>query len=747
MFAEVVVEHPAARVAKPFHYSVPEHLRASVRAGSAVVVPFGTRTATGYVIGFVDKPDVPKVKVKDILGLASGAAPLSQELMDLANWMTARYLCRPSEAFAQMFPVAVRRGRASIKMQTRVELAVSSQEAEAFVAQVERRAPRQAQVVRALIKRSLSASGGELQAVPETGSQVVRALIRKGILSARRVEVMRSPVPVSPAGARPLFRLTHDQSRAVAIILAGFEKPHPKPVLLHGVTASGKTEVYIRAIEAAVKRGMGAILLVPEISLTPQVVRSFQEKFGRTIALLHSRLSLGERYDEWRRVEKGEARVIIGARSAVFAPVASLGLVIVDEEHENSYKQEESPRYHAREVARERARTAGCPCVFGSATPSVESFHRALTGEYEYVELPQRIDNRAMPTVEVVDMREELASGNKSIFSRSLARAIGARLAIGEQTILFLNRRGHSTFVLCRECGHALRCPECDVALTYHAEVSTMRCHYCGHEDAVPDICPKCESRYIKYFGAGTERIEGEVRRVFPQARVVRMDLDTTRRKGAHEAIVGGFARGDYDILVGTQMVAKGHDFPRVTLVGVVSADTCLNLPDFKAGERTFQLLTQVAGRAGRGAAPGHVIIQTYAPEHYAVQRARFHDYKGFYEEEIRARREALYPPFVHLVMVVTSGEDPGQVERYAQTLSSAFREEVKSQVRWKDIRVLGPAPCPMRRVRRMYRWQVLLKGAHVADVNDLVRYVLRAYPPAWRDVTVYADVDPESTL
>lgn len=745
MFAEVVVEHPAARVAKPFHYSVPEHLRADVRAGSAVVVPFGTRKVTGYVIGFVDKPDVPKVR--DILGLASGAATLSQPMMDLANWMSARYLCRPSEAFAQMFPVAVRRGKAGIKTQTRVELAVSAQEADAFASRVERRAPRQAQIVRAVLERSSPTSGGDLQAIPGTGSPAVRALIRKGILSARQIEVMRSPIPVSPAGARPLLELTHDQRRAVAVILAGFEKPHPKPVLLHGVTASGKTEVYTRAIEAAVKRGMGTILLVPEISLTPQMVRSFQEEFGRAVALLHSRLSLGERYDEWRRVEKGDARVVIGARSAVFAPVASLGLVIVDEEHENSYKQEESPRYHAREVARERAKMAGCPCVFGSATPSVESFYRARAGEYEYVELPRRIDNRAMPTVEIVDMREELSSGNRSIFSRPLARAMRARLALGQQTILFLNRRGHSTFVLCRECGHALRCPECDVALTYHAEDGIMRCHYCGHEDAVPDTCPMCESRYIRYFGAGTEKIEREVRRALPQARVVRMDLDTTRRKGAHEAIIGGFGRGDYDILVGTQMVAKGHDFPRVTLVGVVSADTCLNLPDFKAGERTFQLLTQVAGRAGRGATPGHVIIQTYAPEHYAVQRARAHDYKGFYEEEIRARREALYPPFVHLVAVVASGEDPGQVERYAQTLSSAFREDVKSRGRAKDIRVLGPAPCPVRRVRRMYRWQVLLKGTRVGDLNALVRQGLRACPPASRGVMVHADVDPESTL
>jgi replication restart DNA helicase PriA len=430
----------------------------------------------------------------------------------------------------------------------------------------------------------------------------------------------------------------------------------------------------MRAIEAVLARGRSAIVLVPEIALTPQLAGTFHERFGSRVALLHSRLSAGERYDEWRRVERGEARVVVGARSAVFAPARNLGLVVVDEEHENSYKQEESPRYHAREVACERARVAGCVCVLGSATPSVESFYRARTGEYDYIALTTRVEMRPLPSVEVVDMREELARGNRSIFSRALARAIRERLARREQVILFLNRRGHSTFVLCRECGHALRCPECDVALTYHAEEGRMRCHYCDHEEAVPDTCPKCGSSYIKYFGAGTERIEREVMRVFPQARVVRMDLDTTRTKRAHENIVNMFRGGEYDILVGTQMVAKGHDFPRVTLVGVVSADTCLNLPDYKAGERTFQLLTQVAGRAGRGERPGQVIIQTYAPDHYAVQRARDHDYLGFYEEEIRARRDLLYPPFVHLVLVVVSGEDPRDVERYAISLGAALR-------------------------------------------------------------------------
>ncbi len=746
MFAEVVVEHRAARVAKPFHYSVPEHLQASVRVGSAVIVPFGSRKLTGYVVGFVDEADVPRVR--DILGLAGGLRALPGDMIDLANWMTSRYLCRPSESLAQMFPLAIRRGKPSVRTETRVELLVPPEAAEAFAARVEKRAPRQAEVLRALIQKRSGSGAGLARVPPGVGSRVVDALARKGLLEARQVEVDRSPLqavtPHTSAGAE--LELTRDQSRALAAILAALETPCPKPVLLHGVTASGKTEVYARAIDAAVKRGMGAILLVPEIALTPQMVDNLERRFASKVALVHSRLSPGERYDEWRRIERGDARVVIGARSAIFAPVANLGLVVVDEEHENSYKQDESPRYHAREVARERARIAGRLCVLGSATPSVETFYRASVGEYQYVELRERIDGRPMPLVQVVDMREELACGNRSVFSRALARAVRSRLALGEQTILFLNRRGHSTFVLCRECGHTLRCPGCDVALTYHADDVSLRCHYCDHEEPVPDTCPKCESHYIRYFGAGTEKIEKEARRAFPQARVVRMDLDTTRRKGACEAIVGKFAKGEYDILVGTQMVAKGHDFSKVTLVGVVSADTCLNLPDFKAGERTFQLLAQVAGRAGRRAAPGQVIVQTYAPDHYAVQRAKAHDYTGFYREEIRARQEAFYPPFAHLVLVVVSGEDPDLVARHSKTLGVTLREKAGIEARWRGTRILGPAPCAMKRIRRMHRWQLLLKGDTVGHVNDLVRCALTACPMS-RDISLTVDVDPESTM
>ncbi len=751
MFVEVVVDHPAARIVKPFHYSVPENLRSSVSVGSAVIVPFGPRRVTGYVVGTVDKPDVPNVK--DVLGLAGDAQPLPPDMMELARWMGGRYLCRPSEAIAQMFPVAVRRKRASARTEARVELAVSSEEAEAVASRLEGRAPRQAEILRAAAREAAACVAADAKAASvrfgRAYAPAVRALARKGILRVTRVEVMRSPATgaLGPPAADAPARLTPDQARALAAILEAFALARPKPILLHGVTASGKTEVYLRAIAHAIDRGKGAILLVPEIALTPRMVRDLHARFGRAVAVLHSRLSVGERYDEWRRVRSGDARVVIGARSAVFAPVPDLGLIVVDEEQEGSYKQEDAPRYHAREVALERARMIGCPCVLGSATPSVESFHRALGGEYEYVELPRRIDDRPLPTVEIVDMREELASGNRSVFSRALARALASRLERGEQTVLFINRRGHSTFVLCRECGHVMRCPQCDVALTYHAGDSALRCHYCEHEERAPDVCPRCESRYIRYFGAGTEKVESEVRRAFPQARVVRMDLDTTSRKGASERIVNEFAAGKHDILVGTQMVAKGHDFPGVTLVGVVSADTSLNLPDFKAGERTFQLLTQVAGRAGRGDTPGHVVVQTYAPDHYAVRYAVANDYRGFYEAEARARRDALYPPFAHLALVVASGEDPGLVERHARALGCALRRGIEGARAREGARVLGPAPCVVKRVRGMHRWQILVKGASVEDVCGLVREALEACGTPTRGVSIQTDIDPESII
>lgn len=747
MYAEVVVDIPSESAKGLFHYGIPARLEGQVKVGSAVLVPFGTRELTGYVVGFIETPDV--ARVKDIRALRGDTA-LSDQMMALAAWISEYYSCSLGEAIAQMFPASVRRGRARVKTESIVGLAIPKEEAESLIDAMEKRAPRQAQALKIILEKGSKMPRKRLSNAPGSTSGAVRALIQKGILNEVQKEVLRSPIKRIPKTRKPVPVLTPEQDRAVSAIIGSLDDASPKPFLLHGVTASGKTEVYMQAIEAVLARGKSAIVLVPEISLTPQMTEGFSGRFGQDVAVLHSRLSPGERYDEWRRVERGDAKIVVGARSAVFAPVKNLGLIVVDEEHENSYKQEESPRYHACDVACERARISRAVCVLGSATPSVESYYKALQGEYRLLELPHRVEMWEMPTVEVVDMREELAEGNRSMFSRTLSQAISDRLTRGEQIILFLNRRGYSTFVLCRECGYSMRCPECDVALTYHAAESNIRCHYCDYEEPVPSVCPNCGGRYIRYFGAGTQKIEGEVKRVFAHARTVRMDTDTTRRKGAHEEIVSKFERGDYDILVGTQMVAKGLDFPNVTLVGVVSADTCLNLPDYRAGERTFQLLTQVAGRAGRGEKSGHVVVQTYSPEHYAIELGKTHDYRGFYHEEITCRSEGLYPPFSRLILIVISGKSLPVVERYATALVTTLRAHIKSPKQWKAIRILGPAPCALARIKGMHRWQILLKAdprIEPHDHNKLIRETLKACPSPSYDIMVQVDVDPESML
>ncbi|MGB4273346.1 MAG: primosomal protein N' [Bacillota bacterium] len=747
MYAEVVVDIPSESTKGIFHYSVPCELEDQIKVGSAVLVPFGARKITGYVVGFTDTPDV--ACVKDIHGIR-GDSGLGDELTVLARWMNRYYTCSLGEAIAQMFPSSVRRGRTRPKFESVVNLAISADEAETLITEMECKAPRQAEALRIVLQKGPILSKRLLTNSYGATAGAVRALIAKGILSETEREVLRNPIKKPRGAEKPPPVLTPEQDKAVQTIIKNFDEERKKPFLLHGVTASGKTEVYMRVIEAVLERGKSAIVLVPEIALTPQMTRDFSERFKEKVAVLHSRLSQGERYDEWRRAGRGDARIVVGARSAVFAPVRNLGAIIVDEEHETSYKQEESPKYHARDVACERARISKAVCILGSATPSVESYYKALNGDYTLLELPYRVENKELPTVEVVDMREELAAGNRSIFSRPLFEAISDRLEKKEQVILFLNRRGYSTFVLCRECGYSMRCPNCDVALTYHAAGNRIRCHYCDFEQPVPSICPNCGGRYIRYFGAGTQKIEGEVKRVFPHARTIRMDTDTTRRKGAHETIVTTFQKGEYDILIGTQMVAKGLDFPNVTLVGVISADTCLNLPDYKAGERTFQLLTQVAGRAGRGEKRGHVVVQTYSPGHYAIEQGTAQDYRGFYDEEIACRSEGGYPPFSRLILVVVSGKNLSEVERHSVSLAKALQTRTRSAKQWKNTKILGPSPCAMSKVKGMHRWQILLKVDPIAgpdDHSNLINDVLKACPVPSYGIMIQVDVDPENIM
>ncbi|MCL6449823.1 MAG: primosomal protein N' [Acetobacteraceae bacterium] len=609
--------------------------------------------------------------------------------------------------------------------------------------------PVQARVLRALVevgtKGGLPASAGEAARAAGVSAgaarQALERLIDRGLVRAGWREVERTPLrgPEGEAG-RPAFGLTPEQGTAVDEVVASMSRSDPGAFLLFGVTGSGKTEVYLRAMEAALDAGRTALFLVPEISLTPQVVEALQRRFGGRISLLHSGLSAGERYDQWRRASRGEARVVAGARSAVFAPLKDLGLIVVDEEHENTYKQEDSPRYHAREVALERGRLEGAPVVLGSATPSLESYHAAQAGALRLLRLPGRIDGRPLPPVTLVDLREELKAGNRGIFSRALLERARASLGRGEQVILFLNRRGHSTFVLCRECGWVMRCPQCDVSLVLHSP-GRLRCHYCDYDRPAPDLCPRCRGSRIRWFGVGTQRVEEEWKRLFPGVGVLRLDVDTTRRKGSHEAIWRAFSRGQAQVLVGTQMVAKGFDLPRVTLVGVVTADTALNLPDFRAAERTFQLMTQVAGRTGRGPLGGEVVIQSYSPEHYSLQAAQKQDYESFYSKEIEVRRELRYPPYSVLALAQFSGESEAAVADAA----GRFAREVKAVSGGTEV--LGPAPAPLSRLKGRFRWQVLLKGRDPGSLVEVARVALSATSLIAPAVKAALDVDPVSLL
>ncbi len=541
----------------------------------------------------------------------------------------------------------------------------------------------------------------------------------------------------------PPPQLTQAQQTALQSVVHALQKDEQTVILLHGVTGSGKTEVYLQAIQAAVDAGGQAIMLVPEIALTPQMETRVVTRFGGRVAVLHSRLSDGERSEAWRRMRDGEADIALGARSAVFAPFNRIGLIILDEEHEFSYKQEDNPKYHTRGVAIQRARDHGAVVLLGSATPSVESYYHAQQKHYALLTLPQRIEQRLLPEIAVVDMREELKRKNRTVFSTALREAIAERLRRGQQSIILINRRGFSTFVLCRDCGLVLRCPHCSVSLTYHATDHTLRCHYCLYRCPAPDVCPACQSRHIRYFGAGTQKVEEELGKSFPAARILRMDTDTTSRKNSHQEILGKFERGEADILLGTQMIAKGLDYPNVTLVGIISADMALNLPDFRAGERTFQLLTQAAGRAGRGEVPGLVIIQTYNPDNYSIQAVKEQNYADFYRQEIAVRHELRYPPFHHLIKIVVSGEDEREVIQRMQNIMERAKQNAEKGL--ISLELLGPAPAPLGRIKSLFRWQLFLKGPDRKLLHTVLTDTIDE--SAFGSGGLSIDVDPISML
>ncbi len=620
-----------------------------------------------------------------------------------------------------------------------VQLAVEGEDLEEHIDTLRAQAPRQAALLRHIARH-----GGRVRraVLRDTGGSVaspLKALERKGLVTLEQVSVLRAPGEEGLGGAPVAPPLTPGQRDAVRTILDSINGDR-RAVLVQGVTASGKTEVYLCAIAHVLERGEQAILLVPEIALTPQMLGRLRARFGEHLAVLHSGLSAGERYDEWRRIYNGAASIAVGARSAIFAPFNRVGIIVIDEEHETAYKQDQPPRYHAREVAAKRAEIDDAVLVLGSATPSLEAYHSAMHGPTRRVVLAERIDRRPLPTVRLVDMREETRRDNTSAFSQALADAMRARLQRDEQIILFLNRRGFATFVLCRECGFALRCPDCVVSLTFHFRTKRLLCHHCGRSEPTPDVCPNCDGTKMGYLGLGTEKVEEEVRSIFPLARPLRMDRDATRRKGAYTEILQKFAAKQGNILIGTQMVAKGLDFPDVTLVGVINADTALHRPDFRAAERTFQLLTQVAGRAGRGEQPGEVLVQTYNPTHYAIIAAAGQDYERFAAQECEYRRELAYPPFGRLTSLLTADTDEAAASDRADRLAAALQEAATRD--GDAVEILGPAPAPLWKLRGTYRHFVLAKAETAEMLRGVVSKALAALPAKDRRC-IAVDADP----
>ncbi len=789
---------------RPFTYSLPETLRHRVKPGCRVIVPFGARKLTGVVLAAHNTP--PGMGVREALRLLDAEPVFEPALLGLGRWV-AEYYCAPlGEVLRTMAPLAgeVRRTRVwgltqkgldvtrqllmgEASHEPAVELLRALEQRPLSEATLERKVEGAKKTIQSLAKKGLveleqnlaerdplrapaarlrakfaGRPAGvkltkaerelvsylelhpgehnleELEAAVKGASQAARALARRNLLA-----LTPEPLAADAAWARPRHEMSESQQKAFDEIRAALDAQSYQTFLLHGVTGSGKTEVYLNAIEAALAMDKGALLLVPEIALTPAVAGQFHARFGDRVAILHSAFNDSERAEQWRRLRNGRARVGVGTRSAVFAPVRDLGLIIVDEEHDGSYKQEEAPRYNGRDVAILRAREAGAVAVLGSATPSLESRYNVERGKSRLLELPARIAERPLPAVEIVDMREEfLETRRNALFSRKLVEAVQAKLEAGEQTVLLMNRRGFSASVACRACGERIECANCSIGLTFHRRDNRLLCHYCNFAQRVPQVCPKCGSDHIHFLGSGSEKVEDELHRSFPTARIARLDRDTASGKNQYEQILGGFREGNFDILVGTQMIAKGHDIPNVTLVGVINADIGLGMPDFRAAERTFQLLTQVAGRAGRHHLPGTVLLQTINPDHYAIRCAALQDYAMFYEKELQFRRLMRYPPFCAMANVVVRAEKQEDALKLSGEIANLLREP------GEGIKVLGPAEAPVPRLKNEYRYQTLVKALSRPKLNALLNGLRRhALESKWPATALVVDVDPLSLL
>jgi len=721
-YANVIVDISLEKLDRTFQYRVPAELEDGLSVGMQVVVPFGngSRRLTAYVVELTDQCEWDPERVKDIIGIAEKGIRLEGQMIALAAWMRRMYGSTMNQALKTVLPV---RRAVQEKVKRNLVLAVPKEKAEEVCRLFEKKNQKaRLRIMEALLQakdRGESLDYGNALKDLGVTAQTIKPLTEMGLVRVETDTVFRNPVKPSEVEPHPVS-LYPGQQEIVDGILSRAAAGDRRPSLIHGVTGSGKTEIYMELIAAVLKEGKQAIVLIPEIALTFQTVLRFYKRFGDLVSVMHSRLSAGERYDQFERARKGEARVMIGPRSALFTPFDRLGIVVIDEEHEGSYKSETVPRYHARETAIERARMSGAFVVLGSATPSVDSYERARTGEYQLYQLSMRVPGRMLPDTEIIDLREELKAGNRSIFSARLRELMEDRLSKGQQIMLFLNRRGYAGFVSCRACGHVIKCPHCDISLSLHTG-GRMICHYCGYQSAAVKKCPSCGSAYIGAFRAGTQQVAEQAGKEFPGARVLRMDFDTTKQKGGHEKILEAFSRREADILVGTQMIVKGHDFPGVTLVGILAADLSLYAGDYRASERTFQLLTQAAGRAGRGTEKGVAVIQTYSPDHYSVTAAAAQDYESFFRQEMAYRQLMHYPPASHLLALYLMSEKEEELDTGAgilRELAARTAEETRREMRQTErnvIHMIGPAEAGLAKLKDVYRRVLYVKCGNLA--------------------------------
>lgn len=721
MIAQVIINSNVKNLNRIFDYNVPSKMQGTICVGDRVLVPFGNKKTyeEGFIVGLKENT---QYKVKDIAKIQEGIK-LTEENIDLAKLMARRYFCNISDCIKLMLPPGTLNknidSRVKDKTLNFVYLKKDIEEIEEDIENKIIKSEKQKRVLNFLIQNE-GIQTTELEIITDTTNAVLKALEKKEYIEIIEEKVERNPFLNKDIKPTKKLKLTEEQQNAFNKIDETINNNENKEFLLYGVTGSGKTEIYLQLIEKIIQKNKTAIVLVPEISLTPQMVERFIARFGQEkIAVLHSKLSIGERYDQWNKIKNGECKIVIGARSAIFAPIQNLGLIIIDEEHDSSYKSETNPRYNAKELAGYMAKKNNIPLVLGSATPDISTYYKAENNKIEMLKLTKRANESNLPKVDVIDLREELANGNRSILSRKLYEEIEKNLKDKKQTILFLNRRGYSTFVMCRDCGYTVKCKNCNITMTYHIKTNKLKCHYCGHEEKNLTECPECHSKNIKYFGTGTQRLEEDINKIFPEATTIRMDIDTVTRKNSHEEILNKFKNDNIDILIGTQMVVKGHHFPNVTLVGVIAADSSLYIEDYRANERTFQILTQVAGRAGREKLPGRVIIQTYNPDNFAIECSKKQNYDEFYETEIELRKQLKYPPFCDIISIGLTDTDNNKIKNVSERLYNNISRTIKNEK--MDFNIYKPLPCPIDKIKNKYRWRIILKGKLNNKIIDII--------------------------